>query len=58
MAIFYIADTHFGHENIIRFDKRPFANVEMMKNDMIERWNKKLVRMIPCIYSEIFVGKI
>ena len=42
MAIFYIADTHFGHENIIRFDNRPFANVEMMKNDMIERWNKKV----------------
>ena len=41
MAILYIADTHFGHENIIRFDNRPFANVEMMKNDMIERWNKK-----------------
>ena len=37
MAIFYIADTHFGHENIIRFDNRPFANVEMMQNDMIER---------------------
>ena len=42
MAIFYIADTHFGHENVIRFDKRPFANVEMMKEDMIERWNKKV----------------
>ena len=23
--IYYIADMHFGHENVIRFDDRPFA---------------------------------
>ena len=26
----YIADTHFGHANAIRFDNRPFADPEEM----------------------------
>ena len=25
---YFIADTHFFHENVIRFDKRPFTSVE------------------------------
>ena len=28
--IYYIADMHFGHENVIRFDDRPFADTEQM----------------------------
>lgn len=39
---FYIADTHFGYENVIRFDSRPFANVDEMDREMILRWNRRV----------------
>lgn len=35
----YISDCHFGHQNIMRFDGRPFGSVEEMDNYMIEKWN-------------------
>lgn len=38
--IFYIADTHFGHENVIKFDGRPFPNIEEMETELIKRWNE------------------
>lgn len=27
---YYISDLHIGHENILRFDNRPFADVNEM----------------------------
>lgn len=36
---YYISDTHFGHANIINFDKRPFKNTEEMERELINRWN-------------------
>ena len=41
--IFFTADTHFGHENVIQFDKRPFASADEMDEEMIKRWNNKVV---------------
>lgn len=40
--IYYIADTHFGHENVIKNDERPFADAEEMDSALIENWNAKV----------------
>lgn len=39
---FYIADTHFGHENIMRHSNRPFASVDEMDEVLINNWNSKV----------------
>lgn len=40
MTKFYIADNHFGHENIIKFDNRPFVSIEVMNQEMLLNWNR------------------
>ena len=30
MANYYIADLHIGHANVIKFDSRPFADLNEM----------------------------
>jgi len=42
MKTFFTGDTHFGHENVIKFDGRPFETVEEMDNELIRRWNAKV----------------
>lgn len=39
MTIWLVSDTHFGHENIIGYCGRPFANAAEMDEAMVERWN-------------------
>lgn len=39
MATYYIADTHFGHANVIRFDRRPFSCLEEMEEILVMNWN-------------------
>ena len=42
MNVFFTSDLHFGHENVIRFDKRPWNTVEEMNQGLMERWNRKV----------------
>ena len=37
--IFFTADLHFGHANIIRHCNRPFASVDEMDAVLIHNWN-------------------
>lgn len=36
---YYISDTHFFHENAIKFDSRPFSSVEEMNTKIKSQWN-------------------
>ena len=38
--VFFTADTHFDHKNIIGYCNRPFESVEQMNEVMISRWNE------------------
>lgn len=42
MKVFFTGDLHFGHENIIKLDSRPFKSVEEMDAELIHRWNNKV----------------
>src|SRR5574344_2194046 len=39
---FYTSDLHLGHANVIRFDNRPFRNVEEMDEALIHNWNNRV----------------
>ena len=39
MAVFFTADTHFGHAAARAFYRRPFATVAEMDTAMVARWN-------------------
>ena len=39
MKRFIIADLHFGHNNIIQYENRPFTDADEMDNRLIELWN-------------------
>lgn len=53
--IFLIADTHFGHKNILGFQNydgtrvRPWDDVKEMDEAMVERWNS-VVRLYDKVY--------
>ena len=40
--MFFTSDTHFCHENIIKYCKRPFKDVEENNEELIRRWNEKV----------------
>ena len=37
--LYFIADTHFSEENIMRYENRPFESVAEMDSALIRRWN-------------------
>ena len=38
-TVWFTADTHFSHDNIIKYCSRPFKNVKEMNTKIIENWN-------------------
>lgn len=42
IVIYFIADTHFGEENIRLYENRPFANITEMDNALKKHWNNRV----------------
>lgn len=39
---YYIADPHFGHENILKLCQRPFGSIDDMNQALITAWNERV----------------
>ena len=48
--IYFTADLHFGHTNVIRYCGRPFGSVEDMDAGLIRNWNATVSR-----YDEVYI---
>ena len=40
--VYFTADPHFGHANILKMCNRPYSNIDEMNFDMIQKWNRKI----------------
>ena len=38
--IYLTSDLHLSHKNIIKYDNRPYNNVDEMNEDIVKRWNE------------------
>jgi calcineurin-like phosphoesterase family protein len=39
VSTFFTSDTHFGHANIIRYSSRPYPDVDVMNDGLVDAWN-------------------
>lgn len=39
---YYISDLHLGHKNVIKFDNRPFADLNEMEEVIVKNWNNRI----------------
>lgn len=42
MTLFFTADLHLGHANIIKYCNRPFGDIDEMDKELIFRWNNRV----------------
>lgn len=49
-TVFFTADWHLGHKNIIRFDKRPFKDVSHMHEVLINNYNSTVLPDSVCYF--------
>lgn len=40
--IYFTADLHLGHKNILKLSNRPFTKIDAMDEVLINNWNKKV----------------
>ncbi len=40
--IWFTADHHFGHKNIIKYTDRPFETLKEMDDELVRRWNSRI----------------
>ena len=57
--LFFISDLHLGHQNVLRYDNRPFDDLQTMHQELIQRWNS-VVGDEDVVYflGDLFFGKI
>lgn len=55
---YFISDLHFGHKNIIEYEKRPFRSIEHMNDELVKRWNKVVTNedTVFCLGDVSFCG--
>lgn len=42
MSIFFTSDSHFYHNNILKYENRPFKDINDMNEQIIKNWNNKV----------------
>jgi len=44
MTVWFTSDTHFGHTNILRLSRRPFADIQQHDEALVSNWNARVKR--------------
>lgn len=50
MNIWFTSDTHYWHENVIKFCDRPFKDLSHMHEVLIQRYNSRVKEQDVCIF--------
>jgi calcineurin-like phosphoesterase family protein len=59
MTVWYTADLHFGHANIIKYCNRPFRDVDHMNQELIRRWNECVApEDMVFVLGDVALGKL